>query len=298
MSKHVVSVSLGSSSRNSHIETELLGQKILIERIGVDGDLNKLGQMIDNLDGKVDAFGLGGTDLFLQVLGKRYYLKDSLKLAKHAKKTPLVCGAGLKDTLERMIVAELDRQIHWQHKKVLMVLAVDRFGMAETLVKYKAEVFFGDLIFGLGLPIALRSLSALARVAKIIAPIVTSVPISWIYPTGKQQEQIVRGWRGRYFDWAEVIAGDFHYIRRYAPADLSGKMILTNTTTASDVDMLRQRGVKTLITTTPRIDGRSLSTNMLEAAFVAISEKHPLSAEDYVQLIKKSGIKPDFLELN
>lgn len=294
--KHVVSISPGSSSRNSRIETQLLGQDILIERIGTDGDMTKVGEMFAELDGQVDAFGLGGTDLFLQVSGKRYYLRDSLKLVAKVRKTPIVCGAGLKNTLERMIVADLDGMVHWKDKKVLMVLAVDRFGMAETLVHYQADVLFGDLMFGLGVPIPLKSLKSLTRVAMVTSPIVTRLPLSWVYPIGKKQEETVNGWRDKYFQWAEVIAGDFHYIRRFAPQDLKDKIILTNTTTTSDVQMLKSRGVKTLITTTPRYDGRSLSTNMLEAAFVAISGKHPLSAEDYRELIVSSGIKPDILQ--
>jgi hypothetical protein len=296
--KHVVSISPGSSSRDSRIETVILGQTILIERFGTDGDMAKAGQMIAELDGKVDAFGLGGTDLFIQVAGTRYYLRDSLKLARNAKKTPMVCGAGLKDTLERLVVTELDKTLHWQGKKVLMVSAVDRFGMAETLAQHKAEVLFGDLIFTLGLPIAIKSLKTLGRLARLVAPIAAQLPLNWVYPTGKKQEETVSGWRDKYFIEPEVIAGDFHFIKRYAPQNLQGKIILTNTTTKSDVEMLKQRGVKTLITTTPRYDGRSLSTNMLEAAFVAISEKYPLSPDDYRQLLLESKLKPDILELS
>lgn len=36
--KHVVSVSLGSSTRDHRVETEFLGEKFSIERIGMDGD--------------------------------------------------------------------------------------------------------------------------------------------------------------------------------------------------------------------------------------------------------------------
>ena len=295
--KHVVSISPGSSKRNSRIETVILGQDILIERFGTDGDMAKAGQMIADLDGKIDAFGLGGTDLFIQVADKRYYLRDSLKLAKNAKKTPLVCGAGLKDTLERRVVTDLDKTLHWQNKKVLMVSAVDRFGMAEALAQHKANVLFGDLIFTLGLPIEIKSLTSLGRLSKVIAPIATQLPLNWLYPTGKKQEETVSGWRDKYFIEAEVIAGDFHFIKRYGPQNLKGKIILTNTTTKSDVEMLKVRGVKTLITTTPRYDGRSLSTNMLEAAFVAISGKYPLSPDDYRQLLLESKLKPDILEL-
>jgi hypothetical protein len=296
--KHVVSVSPGSSQRDSYIETELLGTPIILERRGTDGDMAKAKQMIESLDGKVDAFGLGGMDLFIQAAGRRYYLRDGVRLASHAKKTPMVCGAGLKDTLERVVVQKLDSVIHWKNKKVLMVSGVDRFGMAESLSQHNANVLYADLIYILGLPVELKSLKSLARAASIIAPVVTQLPISWIYPVGKSQEKTIRDWRSKYFDWAEVIAGDFHFIKRYAPEKLTGKIILTNTTTKDDVDMLKKRGVKTLITTTPRFNGRSLPTNVLEAAFVAVSGKYPLTPDDYKKLLENSRLEPDILHLN
>jgi hypothetical protein len=298
MPKHVVSVSLGSGSRDSIIETEILGTPILIERRGTDGSIEKAVELVKELDGRVDAFGLGGTDLYIQAANKKYYLRDSLKIARHAVKTPMVCGAGLKDTLERTVVQKLDATLHWKNKKVLMVSAVDRFGMAESLAQHGADVLYADLIYILGLPVELKSLQSLTRVANVIAPIATQLPISWLYPTGGKQEKSETGWRTKYFDWAEIIAGDFHFIKRYAPENLANKIILTNTTTKDDVELLRKRGVKTLITTTPRVDGRSFSTNWLEAAFIAVSGKYSLTPDDYKKLIVDSGLEPDILQLN
>jgi len=65
-SKTIVSVSLGSSLRNHQAEVELMGFKILVKRIGVDGDKKKFIQTLRELDGKVDVFGLGGADLYLR----------------------------------------------------------------------------------------------------------------------------------------------------------------------------------------------------------------------------------------
>jgi hypothetical protein len=298
MSKHIVSVGIGSSQRNAHLTVELLGETVVIERLGTDGDLSKAAALLRELDGKVDAFGLGGMDLFIQVAGGRYYLREAKRLRRAAGKTPLVCGAGLKDTLERRVIHELDAQLDWRTKKVLLVSAVDRFGMAEALASLVAEVIYGDLIFILGLPVPLRNLRSLAVVAKLLAPLVAQLPVSWLYPTGQKQTVSEAGWRQRYFDWADVIAGDFHFIRRYAPESLAGKIILTNTTTKEDVALLKARGLHMLITTTPRYEGRSLSTNMLEAAFVALSGKFPLTSHDYETLITASGIMPDVQILN
>ena len=61
--KRAVSISLGSSKRDKRVETTLLGQPIVLERIGTDGDQKKMRQMFQEMDGKVDAFGFGGADL-------------------------------------------------------------------------------------------------------------------------------------------------------------------------------------------------------------------------------------------
>ena len=44
--KHIVSVSLGSSTRDHQVRMELLGEEYLIERIGMDGDMTKMRETI------------------------------------------------------------------------------------------------------------------------------------------------------------------------------------------------------------------------------------------------------------
>ena len=295
---HVVSVSLGSPKRDAKIETEMLGRSLLIERRGTNGDLQRAGDLIEELDGTVDAIGLGGIDLKLSAGGREYQIRDAQRLAKRAKTTPVVCGAGIKNTLERKVVDQLAASIGWEDRRVLMLSAVDRFGMAEELEKHGANLVMGDLIFALGVPLRIRSLRTIGWIARLIGPLVMVLPFTWLYPTGSKQDQSASDWRGRYFREAEVIAGDFLYVKRYAPDDLRGKIVLTNTTTDDDVAMLRERGLKTLITTTPRFDGRSLSTNLLEASLVALAGRHPLTPSDYHDLIERIGLGPNVVHLN
>lgn len=296
--KHVVSVSLGSSQRDTKQVITLLGEQLLIERRGTDGDMRAAAALLRELDGKVDALGLGGMDLFVQVSGRRYYIRDAVRLARNARVTPLVCGAGLKETLERSVVEVLEPRLQWRGKRVLIVAAADRFGMAEALSQAGAKLLLGDLIFALGLPIPIRSITNLSLAVRLLAPVVLNLPLRWVYPTGSKSERAGRSAGRRYFAEAEVIAGDWHYVHRHAPERLDGKVILTNTTTRDDVAWAQERGVRLLITTTPRYQERSLPTNLLEAAFVALSGKHPLTPADYRRLIAQAGLAPSVLELN
>jgi len=298
--KRVVSVSIGSSKRNATAEVELLGEKFALERVGTDGSFEKAIKLIKQFDADPDvaAIGLGGIDLYLYAAGRRYTIRDALKLAGAAKQTPVVDGSGLKHTLERKVVADLDSEIGWRGRKVVMTSAVDRFGMAEALWEHRAEMVFGDLIFGLGVPIPIRTLRGLRLLAKVLLPVFTKLPFTWLYPTGEKQEKQIQDWRGKYYEWADVVAGDFLYIKRFMPERISGKIILTNTTTSADVDMLRQRGATMLVTTTPRLNGRSFGTNVMEALFIALAGKFPLSEQDYLQYINKLGLGPNITRFN
>lgn len=292
-------MSLGSSTRDTVQQLTLLGTTVSISRRGTDGDLAAAERLITELDGRVAAFGLGGIDLYFLLRDRRYYLRDALRLARAARVTPVVCGAGLKNSLERQAVADLDASVGWRGRRVLLVSGADRFGMADALVGHGAEVVCGDLMFALGIDVPLRSLPALERTASLLLPVLARVPFRWLYPVGSSQDQTPKAGRfDRYYDWADVIAGDWHFIRKHAPASLKGKTIVTNTTTAADVEILQARGAKTLITTTPRFASRSIGTNLLEAAFVAVEgARGELSKERYDELIGLAGLKPTVIAL-
>ncbi|MCL6527359.1 MAG: quinate 5-dehydrogenase [Thermaceae bacterium] len=299
MPKHVVSVSIGSSKRNSKAEVELagLGDRFILERIGTDGSWNKAIELVKELDGQLDAFGLGGADLYVYAGNRRYTFRDSKKLADAAKKTPMLDGSGLKHTLERRAVRELEASVGWKGKKVLIPSAVDRFGLAEAMDQAGAQVLYGDFIFGLGLNIPLYRLATLQKIAYVLLPIITQLPFEWLYPTGEKQEKQVLDWRQKYFHWADVVAGDWHFIRRFMPPDMTGKIILTNTTTPDDLAFMRERGIQTLITTTPRLQGRSFGTNVMEAFIVAAAGRYPLSEADYLEYIQKLDLHPELTSL-
>ena len=63
--KEALSISIGSSIRNKTVIVNLLGEEVRISRIATDGDMNAAREKFRELDGQVDAFGVGGTDLGL-----------------------------------------------------------------------------------------------------------------------------------------------------------------------------------------------------------------------------------------
>lgn len=298
--KRVLSISLGSSTRDSSKEVELLGERFLLERRGTDGSLRRFAELMAENDGRADCLTVGGANLGLTCGGRFYPFRDIAAATRGVTRTPVVDGSGLKDTLERRTVYWLAEQglVDYATDRVLLTCGIDRFGMAETLDEIGAQVVFGDLMFNLGIPVPIRSLRGLQRLGRAFLPLIVRLPFRWLYPTGREEDVIVPRYE-RWYHWADVIAGDFLFIRRHMPADLTGRLIVTNTTTETDVKELQARGVRALVTTTPVFGGRSFGTNVLEGVFVCLIGK-PLDAitpEDYLEVADALGWEPSVREL-
>ncbi|MDQ3024412.1 MAG: quinate 5-dehydrogenase [bacterium] len=339
----VVSVSLGSSARDKTGRATFLGEMVELSRVGTDGDFSKALRIIGELDGQVDAIGLGGIDLYLWAGGRRYTIRDAARLAAMAKTTPVVDGSILKLLLEPRIVEQLALSLRGvapeplsaqrsgagaspsgaqqssethptaqlpkaqtdeellpplKGSKVLLVSAVDRWGMAQALAKYAGQIVFGDMMFALGLPFPMRTLKHVERAAKLIAPVITKLPFQMLYPTGDKQKEHKPKF-SEYFNWADWICGDFHYISRNIPPRLDGKVVLTNTTTEADQQRLAEHGLSWLVTTTPVVDGRSFGMNVLEGCLAALITRAggELSQQNYEIYLNKLDLKPNVMKL-
>lgn len=303
--KKVVSVSLGSPRGDKTVTATLLGQKFEISRIGTNGDLNRFAELVRELDGKVDAIGFGGINLYLYAGTRRYTIRDAAKLAQNARITPVVEGSGIKNTLERETIERLQREgtIDFSDKKVLVVCAVDRFGMGESISRLAKSVVYGDLMFNLGVPLPMRSWTMVRILGNLLLPIIVRLPFEWFYPIGEEQEKSTPK-HEKYFRWADVIAGDYKIIARYMPSlesdALNGKTVITNTLTTYDLDRLQDRGVRMVVTYTAEFEGRTFATNVVEAILVALSGKRPeqMTADDYLDLLHELDWKPMVKILN
>jgi len=301
--KRAVSISIGSSKRDKAVVVKLLGEEISIERIGTDGDMEAAALKYKELDGKVDAFGVGGADLGLMVDDKWYRLYSVEKMVRFIKETPVVDGTGLKNTLERQAAPFVEAKLgdyvqKMGGKKAFVMTGADRWGLAHGFVAAGYECTFGDFMFSLGLPIPLHTEKQLKSLAGVVMPLAGRLPFEWVYPIGEKQEERKPKYP-KWFKWGTVIAGDCHYVKRYMPDDMQGKIVVTNTTTPQDVELFKKCGVKYLVTTTPVLDGRSFGTNMMESALIALSgKKRALTRQEYEELLKKLGFEPTLQELN
>jgi hypothetical protein len=304
--KKILSISVGSSSRDHTTRHVFLGQECELSRQGTDGDFEKAVQRYADMDGKVDAFGVGGVEFYLRVGKKRYYFKDVSRIRKAIKISKVGDGNGVKGLLERRAFQALEKYLNEKENKTLkgmpalLTTAVDRYGMGEAMVDAGLDLTIGDLMFTLGLPFPVKKLSTVRVLAATLLPVITRLPFTWFYALGAEQDKPPQQKWDKYYQQAQVLGGDFIQIRQYMPDDLTGKIIVTNTTTSKNVEELKKRNLHILVTVTPRLEGRSFGTNVMEATLLALMDKpqSEVTDADFLDLIKRIPLEPNIEVLN
>lgn len=270
----VFGVSLGSSQRDFAAEVKLAGWTFRVERAGVDGQLGEALKMVRHLDGKVDAIGLGGVNLNYRIGKRSYPIREGQVLARACLLTPVVDGGFVKEFWEPALVRSLvaGGSLELKGKRVLVTSVLDRYPLAVCMEELGAQVKAGDALLALKLPIIFPTVHSFAAAARLTMPLLSRVPLKYLYPLGKKQEEKQVGW-DNLLRGINIIAGDFPLINRYLPRDLSGKIILTSTLTPEDRIELKHRGAERIIALGITLGERSLGANLLDGIITAAANK-------------------------
>jgi len=294
--KKILCISLGSSSRDYHFETAFLGHHVEITKKGTDGSYQKALALVRESDGNVDAISLGSMQLHLECGGRRYVHQLTQHLVRTAHKTIIVDGSGIRNTLERWAVRLIahEKPDIFNKKNVLVLCGLHNYALADVLSEFTNSLSFADPMLHFRLPLVLHSFRALALYGHLTLPYFAKHSYGHFYPTGRRQDTIKPALRKKIFEQADIIAGDFHYIRHYSPEKLRNKTILTNYVTEQDTADLKERGVTTLITVAPRIADYAVDVDVLEALFLVTAKKDwsTMTRDDYLNTIIEAKIQP------
>ncbi len=265
---------------------------------GCDRDLDRARSLIREHDGKVDAIGLDGIPLDLELGRAHRPYQIGRELAAAASQSKVVDGGGVRGGLERWSVVLANRAEPgiFSQKRVLMVPGVNHVGLANALGRltpdvdyYDPEVFFGlPDVPGVGSPQTLGTADAPTLEALKDAPLGKVSPPA----LGRTRRATRR------FKWADVIAGDPATIRHFAPSNLRKKTVVVPHATREDVADLRDRGTSILVTLLPSLEeGLPLarrSAAVIEAVLVALRDdpRAPLTEDSYLNLMAEISWRP------
>lgn len=301
--KWIMSVSLGDASRDFSVETDIAGERVLLERRGTGGDIRLARDLMRLYDGRVTSFGIGGANLHYVVGAAEYRMRAAWALRDAATRTPVADGSLIKRFIEPTIIDHLARNgVQFRGKRAVISSALDRWYLAEALERAGSKIGILDAALALRLPVVFQGTRVFGFAARATMPALRRLPLRWLYP---RRIVVAAGgpaaWRGgpavglaeRAMASADVIAGDSYLAWRCMPRRLDGKTLIVSTATQEEVDEMMARGAGVVASTSPSVAGRSFGANMIEALIVAFDGRPPakIPAACYRQWWERLGLR-------
>lgn len=283
---------------------QLLGESLTLEHLSCDKSLDKMAEYIAAYDGKVEAIALEGVARTLRLGNDRLPHQAAGRLFEIAQQTPVVDGSGVRDAMERWavrLVAEAQPGI-WSRKHILMTPGLNHTGLTRALQEYTETLKYADPMLYFSLPNApfVGSVRSLDTIAGFTLATMAESSFRILFPAaGTPGTPRSAG----AFEWADVLVGNMGSIRRYAPAELKRKVVVTESASDEDIADLKARGVALVVTTMPVLDGGAVAHHAaaaFEACLVALRQDPdaPLTENTYLNLMADLHWQPGIVRLS
>jgi predicted amino acid dehydrogenase len=287
------------SDRDEQVQGKILGQELEAHLVGCQGNPLRAREIIQKYDGQVDAIGLNGISAHLSLAGESKPYPIGREIIDTALATPVIDGSGIRYVLESWstILADRAQPGIFSRKRVLMVPGLNHDMLVSSLRRYTKDIRYADPVIYFALPDfpGIGNAHLAARIAAPTLEQLRDAPLRRIFPQ-PGAAGVARS--AKPFEWADILAGDIGAILRYAPTNLKRKTVVCEWASAEELEELRQRGVSTVVTLIPQLEGDGgidhRSAGMVEAALVAlrVNKDAPLNENTYLDLVSDLKWEP------
>jgi predicted amino acid dehydrogenase len=294
--KNVVTVTLGPSSQDFSFETDFLGAKFAVQRLGADDDTTQAWELMRRHQTTADAIGLGEIGDHYQVGLRTLVNKETKRLLNVVTRVPVTTGATLRRLLQVRAVRHVQHELgnFFNNNLVLFLSGMRNYDMAVALSDYTKNLAFADALFLTGAPAMLTSLEQLELFAK---------GSNWV--PGKPS-QMIESALGRFkvkrvaaeVAKSHVVVGTFAEIKAVArDGNLEGKTVITSAVDDDRLEFFKTHKVNLCVDVSPKLFSHVVGVNTIEAMMLAAIEKpaEEVSDDDFTEMIDELKIAPRLL---
>ena len=295
--KRVVTITLGSSQRDFSFETDFLGHRFQVKRVGADNDVNRAWELMRRAQAKADAIGLGDVSDHYHVGQDTVTNRETRRLMKVVTRVPVTTGAKLRRLLQVSAVRYVQNHIgsYFNNNLVLFLSGMRNYDMAVAMSDYTPNLRFADALAKTGAPTMLTSLKQLELYARGSELVLSGRP-------GEILEGALSGLKSmlmaREVARCHVIVGTFAEFKAVGNADnLGGKTLITSAVDDEAEAFYRECNVNLVVDVSPRLFENVVGINVLEAMILATLHKpqESVSEDDLIEIVEELDIKPRLL---
>jgi predicted amino acid dehydrogenase len=295
--KKVVTVSLGSSQQDFTFQTDFLGDRFEIARVGADDDTTKAWELMRRHQASADAIGLGEIGDHYQVGQSTLVNKETRRLLKVVTRVPATTGATLRRLLQVRAVRQVQKELvhYFNNNLVLFFSGMRNYDMAVALSDYTKNLFFADALMQTGAPTMLTSIEQLELYAR---------GKDWILGgrRGELLEAALTGFKNMRLRSAiekcHVVVGTFGELKAgVGSTSLAGKTVITSAVDDERQAWFKDRKANLVIDVSPNLFERVVGTNVIEAMILAKlgKERDEISDDDFIEIIEELDLQPRLL---
>ncbi|WP_203141831.1 dehydrogenase [Marinobacter mangrovi] len=302
--KTVASISLGSSDEDYTVEAHFLGEAVKVIRLGADGDLEKAGQLLENVRAQADAIGLSIPDTAHSTLPAR----RNAQFAYLKQRAPEACigtGEDLRGLLQEWAVRHVQTTLEhfFDNARVLILDGRSGYPIARALREHTDNLSFANPWLDFGIPRMLTSIEQMNAYSEFAGALLERPATQWVRrtvahsPLWQLGKPLADGALHHAIAESHVIVASPNHLQSLEDTDLDGKTIMTSRVTDKTLAWMRAHKVAMVVDDSPWLEGRPVGVNVLEALICATTSRSPeqLSDDDYLQAIRATGIEPRIL---
>jgi predicted amino acid dehydrogenase len=295
--KNVVTVTLGASKHDFTLETDFLGERFQVKRMGTDGDHRKAWELLRRQQANADAIGVGETSDHYQVGLRTIVNRDTEKLTKVVTRVPVTTGATLRRLLQVDAVRYVQRELgnYFNNNRVLFMSGMRNYEIACALADYTDNLSFADPVFQTGAPLLLTSMSQLELYARGKEVVAGAKPLRLLEKALPRLKKMrVANAMGK----AHVVVGTFDEIKSVGSVEnLEGKTLITSAVHSDQLAFYKRCKVNLVIDVSPKLFDQVVGVATLEAMMLAHLEcgANEVSDDDFKEIIADLDLKPQLL---
>ena len=295
--KTAVGISLGAGRHNFEFETDFLGERLKVWRLGTDGSTTKAVKLLKAWNQNADAIGLGAVKDSYRPASRRVIEEDVARMTRVVTRIPVTTGERLVDILQEWAVRHVQNTLgsYFSNANVLFFSGTSNLKLAQTMHEYTQNVAFADPLLRLGVPKLLTSLEALQLYAGGAHRV-----LEWALPgltSSETVKDLNRYMLRKAIHEATVVVAPVHELDDFEPEDLAGKTIVTSTVNDERMEMFKEKGVAMVVDGSPFLFGHVLAPSLLDAMIIAATGRNPaeLLEDDYLEIITEVQAEPRIL---
>lgn len=297
--KTIAAVDLKNVEKNADahaFQLQFLKNNFNIIYIETGGDLDSAAKALEKWDNRADAlalenihlpFGIGPENRIAQQEEKIDAIGDFFS-------SPFSIGRRLQAVCRKWTMDQLQSEngaAFFEDAQVLFTAGMTDAPIAQRLLEYTDSLAFCDPVLSGGLPKILYSMEDLTLYAKYLHPVTEKTGLKKFASMTLFLDACNTHIISAAIKTADIVVVPhcrfFEHLGNCGIEELEGKIVITAAVTTGRFNFLKQRGVRIIIDTIPKMTGKIVGPGVLEAMIMAVSEKdqHALTDRDIINRV-------------